>query len=184
MCTTFRIRTTSGEVVVGRTMEFALDLGWRLLVIPRDTELIGTAPDGPGHSFRADHGFVGVGALGRSSATDGINDAGLYAALLYLPGYADYQQADGVPDGELVSPDEVASRVLASAGSVREAIDVVSDVTVWNRVEDMLGRSCRSTSCSTTTTATPRSSNGWTASDAYTRTRSASARTLPRSTGT
>ena len=139
MCTTFRIRTTSGDVVIGRTMEFALDLGWRLLVIPRGTEMTGTAPDGPGHSFSAEHGFVGVGALGRPSATDGINDAGLYAALLYLPGYADYQPADGVPAGELVSPDEVASLVLAGAGSVREAIDVVSDVTVWNRVEDLLG---------------------------------------------
>ncbi|MFZ0386586.1 MAG: linear amide C-N hydrolase [Solirubrobacteraceae bacterium] len=138
MCTTFRIRTTSGDVVIGRTMEFALDLGWRLLVIPRGTVLTGTAPDGPGHSFSVDHGFVGVGALGRSAATDGINDAGLYAALLYLPGYAEYQQAAGVPAGELVSPDEVASLVLAGAGSVREAIDLVSNVTVWNRVEDML----------------------------------------------
>jgi choloylglycine hydrolase len=44
-----------------------------------------------------------------------------------------------VPAGELVSPDVVASLVLAGAGSVREAIDVVSNVTVWNRVEDMLG---------------------------------------------
>jgi choloylglycine hydrolase len=139
MCTTFRIRTTSGDVVVGRTMEFALDLGWRLLVIPRGTELTGTAPDGPGRSFTADHGFVGVGALGRSAATDGINDAGLYAALLYLPGFADYEPTDGVPADGLVSPDEVASLVLAGAGSVREAIDVVSEVTVWNRVEDLLG---------------------------------------------
>jgi choloylglycine hydrolase len=139
MCTTFRIRTTSGEVVIGRTMEFAFDLGWRLLVIPRGTELTGTAPDGAGHSFSADHGFVGIGALGRPAATDGINDAGLYAALLYLPGYADYQPADGVPTSELVSPDEVASLVLAGAGSVRAAIDVVSDVTVWNRIEDVLG---------------------------------------------
>jgi choloylglycine hydrolase len=139
MCTTFRIRTVSGEVVIGRTMEFALDLGWRLAVIPHGSELTGTAPDGPGHPFTAEHGFVGVGALGRSSATDGINDAGLYAALLYLPGYAEYQRADGVPADALVSPDEVASLVLAGAGSVREAIDVVSEVTVWNRVEDLLG---------------------------------------------
>jgi choloylglycine hydrolase len=120
-------------------MEFALDLGWRLLVIPRGSELTGTGPDGPGHAFRADHGFVGVGALGRSSATDGINDAGLYAALLYLPGYAEYQPTDGVAPEEFVSPDEVASLVLAGAGSVREAIDVVSGMTVWNRVEDLLG---------------------------------------------
>lgn len=139
MCTSFRIRTTSGDVVIGRTMEFASDLGWRLLVIPRATRLTGTAPDGPGHSFTVEHGFVGVGALDRNSATDGINDAGLYAALLYLPGFADYQPADGVPAGALVSPDEVASLVLAGAGSVREAIDIVSEVTVWNRIEDLLG---------------------------------------------
>ena len=139
MCTTFRIRTTSGDVVIGRTMEFALDLGWRLLVIPRDTELTGTAPGGPGHPFSTGHGFVGVGALGRNSVTDGINDAGLYAALLYLPGYAGYQSADDVPPGELVSPDEVASLVLARADSVGEAIDVLSTVTVWSRIEDLLG---------------------------------------------
>jgi choloylglycine hydrolase len=139
MCTTFRVRTTSGEVVIGRTMEFALDLDWSLLVIPRGSEFTGTAPDGAGHSWSARHGFVGVGALGRPSATDGINEAGLYAGLLYLPGFADYQSADGVPADELVSPDEVASLVLAGAATVREAIDVASDVTVWNRIEEVLG---------------------------------------------
>lgn len=106
------------------------------------------------------------------------------AALLYLPGFADYQLADGVPDGELMSPDEVASLVLASAGSVREAIDVVSDVTVWNRVEDLLGSVLPIHLVLYDAGGDARSSNGWTASDAYTRTRSASAPTLPRSTGT
>jgi choloylglycine hydrolase len=120
-------------------MEFAQDLGWRLLVAPRGTEFAGTAPDGPGRVWSARHGFVGVGALGRSSATDGVNEAGLYAGLLYLPGFAAYQSEDGVPAGDLVSADELASLVLAGAGSVREAVQLVSEVVVWNRVEPVLG---------------------------------------------
>jgi choloylglycine hydrolase len=139
MCTAIRVRTTSGEMVIGRTMEFAQDLGWRLLVVPRGTAFQGTAPDGVGHAWSARHGFVGVGALGRNSATDGVNDAGLYAGLLYLPGFACYQAHDGVPEEDLVSADELASLVLAGAGSVREAIELVSEVVVWNRIEELLG---------------------------------------------
>jgi choloylglycine hydrolase len=139
MCTTFRLRTTSGETLIGRTMEFAQDLGWRLLVVPPGTEFEGTAPDGVGHTWSARHGFVGVGALGRGSATDGVNEAGLYAGLLYVPGFASYQSHDGVSAGDLVSADELASLVLARAGSVREAIELVSELVVWNRVEEMLG---------------------------------------------
>jgi choloylglycine hydrolase len=139
VCTAFRVRTTAGDTVIGRTMEFAQDLGWRLLVVPRGSEFAGTAPGGAGHRWSARHGFVGVSALGRWSATDGVNDAGLYAGLLYLPGFASYQSHDGVAAGELVSADELASLVLAGAGSVREAIELVSEVVVWNRVEEVLG---------------------------------------------
>lgn len=139
MCTTFRLRARDSAVIVGRTMEFAADLGWRLLVVPRGTALTGTAPDGPGRAFAATYGFVGVGALGRLAATDGLNEAGLYAGLLYLPGYAEYQDATGVPAGDLVSPDEVAALVLAGAATVAEAVEIIESVTVWNRLEEALG---------------------------------------------
>ena len=139
MCTTFRVRTTSGETVIGRTMEFAHDLGWRLLVVPRGSGFTGTAPGGVGRTWSARHGFVAVGALGRASATDGVNEAGLYAGLLYLPGFSSYQSHDGARDSDLVSADEIASLVLAGAGSVSEAITLVSEVVVWNRVEELLG---------------------------------------------
>ena len=140
MCTTFRLRARDDAVIVGRTMEFAADLGWRLLVVPRGTAFTGTAPDGAaGRAWTAQHGFVGVGALGRLAATDGINEAGLYAGLLYLPGYADYQDAAGVAASDLVSPDEVASLVLAGAATVAEAVAIIESVTVWNRLEEVLG---------------------------------------------
>ena len=70
VCTTIRVRTTSGEPMIARTMEFAQDLGWRLLVVPRGTGFTGTAPGGAGHRWTARHGFVGVGALEQHVAVE------------------------------------------------------------------------------------------------------------------
>jgi hypothetical protein len=101
-------------VIVGRTMEFALDLGWKLMVVPRGASFTGTAPAGAGRSWSARYGFVGVSALDRPSVTDGINEAGLYAGLLYLPGYACYQDAAGAAAEDLVSPSSAAPRKAPS----------------------------------------------------------------------
>jgi choloylglycine hydrolase len=140
VCTTFRLKTRDDDVIVGRSMEFAADMGWKLVIAPRGAAFTGTAPDGPGRAWTATHGFVGVTAMGRPvGVTDGINEAGLSAALLYLPGYAKYQDADGVPAADCVSPDEVAALVLATAATVAEAIAAIESVTVWNRVEEVLG---------------------------------------------
>lgn len=141
MCTTFRMRAEDDSIVVGRTMEFGADLGWEILAIGRGAEFTGTAPDGPGRTWTADHSLVGVGALGRNSATDGINDAGLYAGLLYLPGFAEYEDHTGVEASDLISADEVASLVLATSATVDEAVAAIESVVVWNRLEDALGGS-------------------------------------------
>lgn len=138
MCTSFRLKARDGTVLVGRTMEFALDLGWKMMVVPRGTRFTGTAPGEDGHPWEATHSFLGISALGRRSAVDGINDAGLYAALLYLPGFAGYQSHHDVAPSKLVAPDEVASLALATSASVDEAIAAIEAVVVWNRFEDQL----------------------------------------------
>jgi choloylglycine hydrolase len=138
VCTTVRLETTDGVAVIGRTMEFAQDLGWELFLVPHETVFVGTAPGRVGRKWVSRYGFAGVSALGRMSATDGINEAGLYAGLLYLPGYASYEPHAGVASERLVAPDEVASLVLATSASVAEALEAVASVVVWNRVEQTL----------------------------------------------
>ena len=137
MCTNLRMRAEDGSIVVGRTMEFAADLGWELLIAPAGNAFTGTAPGGPGHRWTTDHGFVGVSALGRQIVTDGMNDAGLFAGLLYLPGLASYELADDAAD-RMISPDETAALVLGTAATVTEAIATIEGVVVWNRVEEQL----------------------------------------------
>ena len=88
-------------MLVGRTMEYALPVNWELRAVPRGVRQASVAPDGGGVSWEGLYGYVGVGigettALGstipaQKSVPDGVNEQGLYAGLLYLPSFAEYQ---------------------------------------------------------------------------------------------
>jgi choloylglycine hydrolase len=75
---------------------------------------------------------------GPAIRVDGLNDAGLYAGLLYLPGFAEYQAHEGVSPERLVAPDEVASLALSTSASVEEAVATIDSVIVWNKFEEQL----------------------------------------------
>jgi choloylglycine hydrolase len=132
------LKAKDGTILVGRTMEFGADLGWQMMVVPKGIRFRGTGSSGDGHTWEASHSFLGISALGRLSAVDGLNDSGLYAALLYLPGFSKYEAHEGMDPSKLVAPDEVASLVLATSATVDEAIAAIESVVVWNKFEDQL----------------------------------------------
>ena len=45
-CTDFQIKTTDGTVIIGRTMEFGMDVTSSIVVRPRGEMFDGTAPNG------------------------------------------------------------------------------------------------------------------------------------------
>ena len=64
-CTGIRIKPKDGSVIVARTLEFAADLHSNIIVIPRATESVGTAPgDNPGLRWKSKYGMVGANAFG------------------------------------------------------------------------------------------------------------------------
>jgi choloylglycine hydrolase len=67
----------------------------------------------------------------RTGVPDGVNEAGLYAGLLYLPGFAEYESPEGFPGDRLVTPLDVASYLLATCATVAEAVSAVESVVVW-----------------------------------------------------
>jgi len=141
MCTSLRLRTADGSVLIGRTMEYALEVNWELRAVPRGVVQTSTAPDGPGLSWQGTHGYVGIGvgetdAFGstvprQESVPDGVNEEGLYAGLLYLPTFADYEDATGVPPSRLLAPMDTAAHVLATCSTVAEAVTAIESVLVW-----------------------------------------------------
>lgn len=89
MCTSFRLTAQDGSVVVARSMEFPDMLGAQLTAIPRESTFSSHTPEGTGASWTTRFGVVGMDLVGDSQfLSDGMNEAGLYAGLLYMPGFA------------------------------------------------------------------------------------------------
>ena len=127
-------------MLVGRTMEYALDVNWELRAIPRGVRQSSILPEGEGLGWEGRYGYVGMGigettAVGftipsQPSVPDGVNEQGLYAGLLYLPTYAEYQDPEGTPRDRLLAPIDVAAYVLATCATVADAVSAVEDVVV------------------------------------------------------
>ena len=92
-CTSFSVVAKDGAILIGRSLEFGLPLESKVMIVPRDFKFTSPAPDGKeGLSWQAKYGFVGMNTRGLDLTPDGLNEAGLSVGLLYLPGFAKYQQ--------------------------------------------------------------------------------------------
>ncbi len=132
MCTSFRVKALDGTVVVGRTMEFPNAMGTKVTVLPRGYVGTGVGRDGPGKSWTSTHGLVGMDAFGQPGAmTDAMNEKGLYAALLYMPGFCDYSPADGADPATLMSVVDAVAYVAGVSADVSEAKEAMAEATVW-----------------------------------------------------
>jgi len=139
-CTEFRVKTTKGQYVIGRSMEFAEDLMTNVRVEPKGADRTATLHEKCARSkaltWTNKNDIVYFDALGQNIASDGLNGAGLSLGALYLPGFTKYQEP-GV-DGECtnaVSSLEFGSYILGhfeSVAEIKEAIDANELPIVWD----------------------------------------------------
>jgi choloylglycine hydrolase len=140
VCTNFRLTGQDSSVVIGRTMEFPNLMGAKVTVLPRGFTGGGIAPAGAGKRWVGEYGVVGVDAFGQPGwLTDGLNERGLYAGLLYMPGFCDYPSADGKDAANCMSIVNTVAYVLGTCTSVAEASAAMSGVTVWPWVVEGFG---------------------------------------------
>jgi choloylglycine hydrolase len=132
MCTCFRVKAVDGSVVVGRTMEFGIDLQSKVTVFPRGYKFQGTGPNNkPGLAWEGKYGIVGMDAFGLPVVSDGINEVGLYVGDLYLPGFAKYQDVPAGEENKAITQLDVAGYLLSSCQNVAEAKEAIQKVFVW-----------------------------------------------------
>jgi len=132
VCTTFRLKAQDSSVVVGRTMEFPHLMGAKITVLPQGFAGEGIAPAGTGKTWTAEYGVVGIDAFGQPGwLTDGTNEKGVYAGLLYMPGFCDYTPAEGRDASGVLSIVNTVAYLLGTCASVAEATEAMSAVTVW-----------------------------------------------------
>lgn len=140
MCTNFKLTAQDGSVVIARSMEFPDMLGAMVTAIPRGVTYTSASPEGSGASWTSVYGVVGMDAIGNSQyLTDGMNEAGLYAGVLYMPGFAEYEDPSGVDSSGVISNMDICNYVLTMCSSVAEAVDSLGKLTIWAQPQATIG---------------------------------------------
>ncbi len=120
-CTGIRLTALDGTVVQARTMEFGIDMGSNVIVVPRGYARTGTAPDGaPGLKWTSKYACVGANGVGMPVMVDGVNEAGLSTGLFYFPGMAKYMPYTLADAARTIAPWEVGSWILENCATVDE----------------------------------------------------------------
>jgi len=127
-CTDFQVKAEDGSVVIGRSMEFAIDLKSEVVAFPRGINYTSVNEKGvKGITWTSKYGFLAVDAFGEQEAImDGMNEAGLSIEFLWFPG-SQYQKA--VP-GKFIAVSDMAKWVLGSFATVDEVKQAVKKVKV------------------------------------------------------
>ena len=134
-CTDFQIKTTDGAVVIGRSMEFASSAKSQIRVIARGEKQAGTAPDGSdGLIWAAEYGYVAIDAFGiEGVSVDGLNEAGMAAEGLWLPG-TQYQDVAAEEMGAAINVGGLCGWILGNFKTVGEVKIAIKEVRVWGSV--------------------------------------------------
>jgi penicillin V acylase-like amidase (Ntn superfamily) len=120
-CTRAIYHGANGQVITVRSMDWSSDVGTNLWLFPRGMARSGET--GP-NSIRWTSKFGSVIASGYDiSTTDGMNEAGLVANVLWLV-ESSYPEYDGKSPGLSIAA--WAQYVLDNFGSVREAVDALA----------------------------------------------------------
>jgi choloylglycine hydrolase len=120
-CTALHIKAKDNGVVVGRTMEFGLDVKPDAVVVPAGTELVSSLPEkSNGIKYTTKYGIVGLNFMGKHMVVDGMNEKGMYVGALYLPGYAFYPEVKSETSDKSMAPEDYVAWLLGNFSSVEE----------------------------------------------------------------
>ncbi|KAE9331656.1 hypothetical protein PR003_g14903 [Phytophthora rubi] len=114
---------SSRSVISGRSMDFQADLDSTLEVIPRGTHFqelpVSGCPKCPDFQWTNKLGFVAANVYGVNVAADGLNEAGLSAAWLYLEA-SQYPTPDGSFNMSKPVVTSLCSYILGNFATVEE----------------------------------------------------------------
>lgn len=130
-CTGIRIVAEDNSVVRARTLEFAVDTGSDVILVPRGYSRTATAPNGAkGKSWEAKYASLGMNLLGLPFIIDGFNEKGLSVGLFYFPGYAGYQKSEAADDDKTIAPWELGTYILDNFATLEEVETGLAEVVV------------------------------------------------------
>ncbi len=130
-CTGLRLTAEDGTVVHARTLEFGVDLGSDVIMVPRGYARTGTAPDGkPGMKWRTRYASLGANGVDLPYIFDGLNEKGLAVGTFYFPTTAGYMDFEARDASRTLAPWELGSWLLENFADVEEVKANIGKVVV------------------------------------------------------
>jgi len=127
-CSYFFLKAQDGSVVTGRSQEFYTDLESVIETVPRGIAFTSTVPEGgKAVSWKTKYGFVGISHYGRSLFSDGLNEAGLAAGLLW---FGDTENPKVKPGESAVDVSEAVGWILGNFKTVAEVKEALQTVKI------------------------------------------------------
>ena len=133
-CTVFRLKANDGSIVVGRSMEFAVDLKYDAIAVPRNKTYISPAPDGKeGLSWKTRYGYVGIGSFGMEFGTsDGMNEKGLAVGVLWFETDMKWQDVAQGETKQALAQGMVGDWILGNFASIEDVKREIQKIKVFN----------------------------------------------------
>jgi len=127
-CTDFQIKAKDNTIVIGRSMEFPIDLHSNVIIVPRGEQFISVNDKGvKGISWTNKYGFLGIDSFNiKNGYVEGFNEKGLSFDALMFTG-AKYQEA--VP-GKFVTIINFGSWLMGNFVTVEEVKQALPKVSV------------------------------------------------------
>lgn len=136
-CTVFGLKAGDGSVVVGRSMEFSLDLKYDAVVVPRQKAYASPAPGGKGGlAWKTRYGYVGIASLGMDyGVSDGMNEKGLAVGLLWFESDMKWQEVQPGDEPRALAQILVGDWILGNFASVAEVRQAIGSVKVFGHTD-------------------------------------------------
>lgn len=130
-CSTFQITAMDGTVVVGRGMDYPVNMQSQILCFNREEECTTLAPDNQnGLGWTSKLGFIGINAFGLNCIDDGLNEKGLSFAILTLP-ETEYQTVTPNEDKIALPVSQLGKWILGNFGTSHEVEKALKTVKIW-----------------------------------------------------
>jgi len=127
-CTDFQIKAKDNTVVIGRSMEFPVDLHSNVVIVPRGEQFVSANDKGvKGITWTNKYGFLGIDAYSlKNCYVEGFNEKGLAFDALMFTG-AKYQPSK---PGKFVTISNFGSWIMGNFATVEEVKEALPKVNV------------------------------------------------------
>lgn len=137
MCTSLTLKTKDGHNLLGRTMDFSINLNEGINLIPRNYKWSNALNN---EEKKTKYALVGMSNIieGHPVFADGVNEKGLTCATLYFAGFAHYEK-ECIPNKENLTPYDFVFWALSQFKDIEEVKSAIKNIEFVEHELDLLG---------------------------------------------